>query len=96
MTEPQDPAAQLSRRRMLVTTAMLAASTPAVAQMRAADWPNQTIRYINLYAPGGATDIASRACAARMSTVTGQQFVVEEPRRGGWHGRRHGHRPVGA
>lgn len=41
------------------------------------DWPNQTIRYINGFPPGGSTDILSRIYCAKMSEVTGQQFVVE-------------------
>ena len=35
------------------------------------------MRYINLYAAGGATDIASRVWCQAMSLVAGQQFVVE-------------------
>jgi len=70
------PAARLQRRALLAGAAGLAAAGRAHAQ-RPEDWPTQTVRYINLYAPGGATDIASRAWCAAMSTVTGHQFVVE-------------------
>jgi tripartite-type tricarboxylate transporter receptor subunit TctC len=57
--------------------APLAAPGLARAQARGSDWPTQTVRYINLYAPGGATDLASRAYCAAMTAITGQQFVVE-------------------
>ena len=68
------------RRRGLIAGALaapLAAPAFARAQSQAADWPTQTVRYINLYAPGGATDLASRAYCAAMTAITGQQFVVE-------------------
>ncbi|MBX9700042.1 MAG: tripartite tricarboxylate transporter substrate binding protein, partial [Acetobacteraceae bacterium] len=68
------------RRRGLIAGALaapLAASGLARAQPRAVDWPTQTVRYINLYAPGGATDLASRAYCAAMTAITGVQFVVE-------------------
>ena len=41
------------------------------------DWPNQSVRYINLFPPGGATDTLSRFYCAKMSEIAGQQFVVE-------------------
>ena len=41
------------------------------------DWPNQAVRYINLFPPGGATDTLSRIYCAKMSEIAGQQFVVE-------------------
>ncbi len=69
------------RAVILAGTASLAASSVARAQGpaagRAEEWPNQPVRYINLYAAGGATDIASRVWCQAMSTITGQQFIVE-------------------
>ncbi|MBL6459549.1 tripartite tricarboxylate transporter substrate binding protein [Belnapia sp. T6] len=41
------------------------------------DWPNRSVRYINIFPPGGATDTLSRLYCAKMSEITGQQFVVE-------------------
>jgi tripartite-type tricarboxylate transporter receptor subunit TctC len=41
------------------------------------DWPNKTVRYINLFPAGGATDVLSRIVCQEMSELTGQQFVVE-------------------
>jgi tripartite-type tricarboxylate transporter receptor subunit TctC len=42
-----------------------------------ADWPSRAVRYINIFPPGGATDTLSRLYCAKMSEITGQQFVVE-------------------
>jgi tripartite-type tricarboxylate transporter receptor subunit TctC len=64
----------LPRRAMLVAAAGAAMAAPARAS---SDYPNQAVRYINLFPPGGATDILSRAYCAQMSEVAGQQFVVE-------------------
>ncbi|WP_165982194.1 Bug family tripartite tricarboxylate transporter substrate binding protein [Dankookia rubra] len=65
--------------RRLLLAAGLAVPGLALAQSNstAGDWPRQTVRYINLYAPGGANDILSRAFCQAMTQITGQQFVVE-------------------
>lgn len=42
-----------------------------------AEWPNRAVKYINPFPPGGATDTLSRLYCAKMSELTGQQFVVE-------------------
>ena len=67
----------LLRRRSLLAASLLPAPALAQGTQPSAPWPNQTVRYINLYAAGGATDIASRVWCQAMSQVTGQQFVVE-------------------
>ena len=69
----------LQRRGLILGAAVVPLAAPGLAraQPRPADWPTQTVRYINLYAPGGATDLASRAYCAAMTAITGQQFVVE-------------------
>jgi len=63
-------------RRALLAAAL---ATPAIAsaQSDGSDWPRQPVRFINLYAPGGANDILSRMWCQAMTTLTGQQFVVE-------------------
>ena len=63
----------LGRRRLMGAVLL----TPALARAQVEDWPRQTARFINLYAPGGANDILSRAFCQAMSSITGQQFVVE-------------------
>ncbi|MBL6458689.1 tripartite tricarboxylate transporter substrate binding protein [Belnapia sp. T6] len=72
----------MSRRSTLgVITGGLAASIvglPTQGRAQAGtDWPNQSVRYINIFPPGGATDTLSRLYCAKMSEITGQQFVVE-------------------
>jgi tripartite-type tricarboxylate transporter receptor subunit TctC len=42
-----------------------------------ADWPNKSVRYINLFPAGGATDVLSRIVCQELSELTGQQFLVE-------------------
>jgi tripartite-type tricarboxylate transporter receptor subunit TctC len=46
----------------------------AVAQQT---WPTRTVRYMNGFPPGGATDTLSRIFCQKMSEVSGQQFIVE-------------------
>src|SRR5205809_5490675 len=41
------------------------------------DWPNKSVRYINLFPAGGATDVLSRIVCQELSELTGQQFIVE-------------------
>jgi tripartite-type tricarboxylate transporter receptor subunit TctC len=48
-----------------------------VRPARAGGYPVQAVRYINLFPPGAATDLLSRAFCATISTLAGQQFVVE-------------------
>ncbi|WP_165838708.1 Bug family tripartite tricarboxylate transporter substrate binding protein [Roseicella frigidaeris] len=52
-------------------------AAPRLARGEAAGWPGQVVHFINLYAPGGANDILSRAWCQAMAQLTGQQFVVE-------------------
>lgn len=69
-------------RRRVVLGGALAAPMIASGVARAQDgWPNRTVRYINPFPAGGATDTLSRLYCAKMSELTGQQFVVEN--RGG-------------
>ncbi len=48
-----------------------------------ASWPNRPIKYINPFPAGGATDTLSRLFCAKMSELTGQQWVVENHGGGG-------------
>ncbi|MBV9835675.1 MAG: tripartite tricarboxylate transporter substrate binding protein [Alphaproteobacteria bacterium] len=69
------------RRRLLLGGA-LAAPMIASGIARAQDnWPNRPVRYINPFPAGGATDTLSRLYCAKMTELTGQQFIVEN--RGG-------------
>ena len=54
---------------------VLAASTSALAQTT--PWPSRPLRIISGFAPGGATDIAARAAAQKLTESLGQTVVVE-------------------
>jgi tripartite-type tricarboxylate transporter receptor subunit TctC len=68
----------ISRRALLASMAappVLSSINQASAQM--SDWPNQSVRFICVFPPGGGTDILSRIWCQKMSELTGQQFIVE-------------------
>ena len=71
------PTIPVSRRTALAALGLSAPAAIARAQPGASAWPTQPVRYINGYPAGGATDTLSRLYCARMSEITGQQFVVE-------------------
>jgi tripartite-type tricarboxylate transporter receptor subunit TctC len=75
---PVLPTRGLPRRTALSAVAgTLSGIAVASHAQTATDWPNQAVRYINLFPPGGATDALSRIYCAKMSDIAGQQFVVE-------------------
>lgn len=57
----------------------IAAATLAAPALVAAQgtYPNKPIRYINPFPAGGGTDTLSRIFCAKMSELTGQQWIVE-------------------
>jgi len=57
-----------------------AIATPAIVRAEGV-YPNRLVRYINPYPAGGPTDTLSRIFCAKMTELTGQQWVVEN--RGG-------------
>src|SRR5215208_4539398 len=75
MSRPSGAVRHMPRRPVLLGAAglTLAATRPA----HAGTYPEQAVRYINLFPPGAATDLLSRAFCATMSALAGQQFVVE-------------------
>lgn len=77
---PRPPA----RRAALGALATLAAPFVLGARARAqSNWPVRPVRYINPFPAGGATDTLSRLYCAKMSELTGQQWVVENIGGGG-------------
>ena len=65
----------LTRRSLLLAaSALVAAAMPLAAQ---ADWPEQPVRILVSFPPGGASDLVARLLAERLSDSLGQQFVVE-------------------
>lgn len=86
MTAGQGPSTRASgctSRRTALGAAAGALAAPVVGTpvpgraQSGTDWPSQAVRYINIFPPGGATDTLSRFYCAKMSEITGQQFVVE-------------------
>lgn len=73
MTGSPNATRRLPRRALLLGTA-LAALAPRPAR---ASYPAGTVRYINLFPPGAATDLLSRAYCHTMGRLAGQPFVVE-------------------
>jgi tripartite-type tricarboxylate transporter receptor subunit TctC len=67
-------------RRAIVGGVLGAVAAPAVVRGQSA-YPSKTVRYINPFPAGGATDTLSRLFCVKMSELTGQQWVVEN--RGG-------------
>jgi tripartite-type tricarboxylate transporter receptor subunit TctC len=67
-------------RRSVLAGAAAALAAPAVVSAQGT-YPNKTVRYINPFPAGGATDTLSRMFCAKLSELTGQQWVVEN--RGG-------------
>lgn len=53
-----------------------AIAAPAIVAAQGT-YPNKSVRYINPFPAGGATDTLSRIFCAKMSEITGQQWVVE-------------------
>lgn len=66
--------------RILVLSGMIAgalsAVAPSVAQTTGV-YPNQSIRMVVPYPPGGPTDITARVVAAEMSKTLGQSVVID-------------------
>jgi tripartite-type tricarboxylate transporter receptor subunit TctC len=75
--------APVNRRTMLslvgcsIATPLLAPRTAFTQEA----WPARTVRYVNGFPAGGATDTLSRILCQKMSELSGQSFVVEN--RGG-------------
>jgi tripartite-type tricarboxylate transporter receptor subunit TctC len=64
-------------RMRIALVALLAAALPALAQ----EWPAKPVKLIVPFPPGGGTDTVARPLAAKLSQLTGQQFVIDN--RGG-------------
>jgi len=68
----------ISRRAVLAATV----AAPFARRARAADaWPNRPVQVMVPYPPAGGADTTARILYAKLGTILGQQFVVEN--RGG-------------
>jgi tripartite-type tricarboxylate transporter receptor subunit TctC len=67
----------INRRRLVASAAALALA-PTLARPAFADaWPTRPVHVVVPFAPGGSTDVVARIIADRLSTMWGQQAVVE-------------------
>jgi tripartite-type tricarboxylate transporter receptor subunit TctC len=65
-------------RRRVVALAATFALAPAVSRVAFAQaWPTRPVHIVVPYAPGGSTDTVARITADRLSSIWGQQLVVE-------------------
>src|SRR5712692_7925293 len=67
-------------RRALLTILGGSIATPLLPPDMAVSqeaWPTRTVRYINGFPAGGATDTLSRILCQKMSELSGASFVVE-------------------
>ena len=67
-------------RRLVIGGMVGAVAAPAIVAAQGT-YPNKTVRYINPFPAGGATDTLSRLFCAKLSELSGQQWIVEN--RGG-------------
>lgn len=82
--DSRTPSRIITRRRSLTLAGAAIAAPlilPASAVRAQGAWPNKPVRYINPFPAGGATDTLSRLYCAKMSELTGQQWIVDN--RGG-------------
>ncbi len=68
------------RRRAVLAGIAGAVAAPSIVSAQGT-YPNRTVRYINPFPAGGATDTLSRMLCGKMTEITGQQWIVEN--RGG-------------
>ena len=70
--------AMIIDRRRLVALAATVVLAPAVSRVAFAQaWPTRPVRIVVPYAPGGSTDTVARITADRLSSIWGQQLVIE-------------------
>jgi tripartite-type tricarboxylate transporter receptor subunit TctC len=72
---------QFSRRALLAGVAVTPFVPGARAQSVQAAWPNRPVSVMVPYPPAGGADTTARILYARVGTILGQQFVIEN--RGG-------------
>ena len=61
------------RKLLIFSAALLAFTTPALAQI----WPDRTVRLVVPYPPGGNVDGAARIVANKLQDKLGQPVVIE-------------------
>lgn len=61
----------------LLAVLLLTLSTLAAPPVLAQPWPSKPVRIINAFAPGGPSDLLSRAVGDKLQTMWGQPVIVE-------------------
>jgi tripartite-type tricarboxylate transporter receptor subunit TctC len=56
---------------------LLAVLAAFAINAQAQGWPSKPVRFIVPFPPGGATDVAARSVADKLTRALGQQFVIE-------------------
>src|SRR4051794_3126472 len=65
-------------RRGVLQAGLAAAALPLARSARArGEWPDRPVRIVVPYAPGGGTDVTTRAIAEILSDRLGQSFVID-------------------
>ena len=77
MYSADEGAKPVSRRVVLSIAVSLALAGKARTYGAEAEWPARTVRYIDPFPVGGATDLLSRLFCAKVSELSGQRFSVE-------------------
>jgi tripartite-type tricarboxylate transporter receptor subunit TctC len=67
----------LSRRQVLKTAAISAASIAAPAAFAQAAWPSKPIRFVVPFAPGGTSEVVARSVAVELTKQLGVSVYVE-------------------
>ena len=65
------------QRRSLIQAAAGAAATLGVPRLFAQEWPTGPVRIVVGFPPGGGTDALARVVAQKLTTMWGQQVIVE-------------------
>lgn len=63
--------------RPILAVAALVFGTSVLAQASGSNFPSKPVKMVVAYAPGGATDVVTRAVAQRLSPMWGQPVVIE-------------------
>ena len=77
MDRSEGSARPITRRLALGVAGSLVLAGRARPDAAGAEWPARTVRYIDPFPVGGATDLLSRLFCAKMSELSGQRFAVE-------------------
>lgn len=64
-------------KRFLKCLLLCMAATGGACYAAEPAWPTRPVRVLVPFAPGGTTDVIARIIAARMTEITGHQFIVD-------------------